>query len=152
MPWILDGNNLAGGGDRERVRRAALAVARGERVRLLVFFDGAPPAGSAPVVGLGQVELRYVPHADSAIVAHLVGRGTGWVLATDDRQLGARAKALGARVVSGSEFWAKVARAAAAGSAGSPAADLDAEMAYFRDRSARLPGAPTPIRRRTRRR
>lgn len=62
MPWILDGNNLARGGNRERVRRAALALARTERIRLVLFFDGAPPAGSPDTERLGAVDVRYVPN------------------------------------------------------------------------------------------
>jgi len=63
VPWLLDGNNLAQGGDRERVRRAALDLARRERLRVLLYFDGAPPQGTPPVQRLGAVEVRYVPHA-----------------------------------------------------------------------------------------
>ncbi len=153
MPWILDGNNLAGGGDRDLVRRQALAVARHERVRILVFFDGAAPAGSPATVRLGQVEVRYVPHADSAIVAHLSGGGGGWTVATDDRALGVRVRALGARVVGTAEFREKAGRAAAADGRQAPAsADLDAEFAYFRDPKQRLPGPPARVRRRKPRR
>jgi hypothetical protein len=149
MPWILDGNNLAGGRDREGVRRAALAVARHERVRLVLYFDGAPPPGSGATVRLGQVEVCYVPHADSAIVARVSGGGRGWIVATDDRALAARVKGLGARAVGAADFWEKAGRAAAAPSTG-PAGptDLDSEMRYFRDPSQRLPGGATPVRRR----
>lgn len=151
MPWILDGSNLAGGRDREGVRRAALAVARHERVRLVLYFDGPPPPGSDAIVRLGQVEVRYVPNADSAIVAQVSGGGRGWILATDDRALAARVKGLGARAVATAEFWEKAGRAAAAPDT-SPAAptDVDAEMRYFRDPTQRLPGAATPVRRRKR--
>jgi hypothetical protein len=153
MPWILDGSNLAGGRDREGVRRAALAVARHERVRLVLYFDGAPPPGSDATVRLGQVEVRYVPHADSAIVAQVSGEGRGWIVATDDRALSARVRGLGARAVGTAEFWEKAGRAAAAPGSG-PAAptDVEAEMRYFRDPSRRLPGGATPVRRRKPRR
>jgi hypothetical protein len=141
MPWIVDGNNVARGGDRGRVRVAALAVARGERVRLLVVFDGAPPAGTEPVERLGAVEVRYVPHADAAILAALSARGAGWVLATDDRALAAAAKARGARVVSAGEFRAKAERAAASGPPREPGGGtLAAELAWFRDPANRLAG------------
>ena len=108
MPWILDGSNLAGGGDREAVRRATLAVARQERVRFVLFFDGPPPPGSAADERLGRVEVRYVPHADTAIVGYVAGGGAGWIVATDDRALAARVKALGARVVPAAGFWEDV--------------------------------------------
>ncbi len=153
MPWILDGNNLAGGGDRESVRRAALAVARHERVRFVLFFDGPPPPGSAAHERLGQVEIRYVPDADTAIVAYLAGGGRGWIVATDDRVLAARVRPLEARTVSAAEFWQKASRAAADTGGDTPQiADLEAELAYFRDRSRRLPGPPGPVRRRKPRR
>jgi len=118
MPWVLDGNNLASGGDRERVRRAALAVARGERVRIVLFFDGAPPAGSADRESLGPVEVRYVADADRAIVERLRAGGRGWRLATDDRRLAMLARGCGAAVVPGAAFWQKASAAGSAGEAG----------------------------------
>ena len=112
MPWLLDGNNLARGGDREAVRRAALALARSQRLRVLLLFDGAPPAGSPAVERLGAVEIRYVPNADLAVLTHLAAGGRGWRLATDDRALAGRARGLGAQVVSSDQFWAVVAASA----------------------------------------
>lgn len=151
MPWILDGNNLARGQGRERVRRAALALARAERVRIVAFFDGAPPGGSPPVERLGAVEVRYVPDADAAILELLRQGGRGWRLASDDRSLGVRARGAGAQVVGGSEFWAKVERALAA----APGPERpDGGEAAAGDCPRRLPDAPGRVRRspRTRRR
>jgi hypothetical protein len=108
VPWILDGNNLAGGQDRENVRRAALALARAERVRLVVFFDGAPPAGAPAIEHLGPVEIRYVPNADRAILELLGNRGRGWRVATDDRGLRVRVRDTGAEIVPAAEVWAKM--------------------------------------------
>jgi hypothetical protein len=148
MPWLLDGNNLAGGTDRPAVRRAALALARHERLRVVLFFDGAPPPGGAAVERLGAVEVRYAPSADAAILEHLRGGGRGWRLATDDRALGLRAKASGAEVVSAERFWARVAAAAAR----SP--DPDREVAARPERASffaeveRLPAAPRRVPRR----
>ena len=95
MPWLLDGNNLARGRDRALVRQAALAVARQEKVRILIFFDGAPPQGVGETEKLGSVEVRYVVHADTAILAFLRTSRRGWRLATDDRALGVAARAAG---------------------------------------------------------
>ena len=149
MPWLLDGNNLARGGSRERVRRAALAVARSERVRILVFFDGAPPAGGSGSEALGAVEVRYVVHADTAIVAFLRPRGRGWRVATDDRELARLAREAGAETVPASAFWRKAESAAAAmpegGAADAAASD---EAAFFRDPAHRLPAAPGRVARR----
>ena len=111
MPWVLDGNNLAGGADRERVRRAALFLSHREKVQLLVFFDGAPPDGVPEHERLGAVEIRYVSNADRAILAFLAQRKTGVKLVTADRALASKAKALGAEVVAPGVFWQKVARA-----------------------------------------
>jgi hypothetical protein len=152
MPWILDGNNLARGGDREAVRRAALAVGRREKVRILVFFDGRPPDGAGDVERLGAVEIRYVGHADGAIVAFLREGGRGWRVATDDRELQRRSVATGAEAVPAAAFWQK----AEATSARSPGGREDAtagvaqELAYLRDDRRRLPEEPSRIPRRRR--
>jgi len=146
VPWLLDGNNLAHGGSREKVRRAALAVARRERVRILIFFDGAPPPGSGDSEMLGAVEVRYVGHADSAIVAFLRPRGRGWRVATDDRELARLARDAGAEAVSAAAFWRKAAAALAEtpGGAGAGPGAAD-EIAYFRDPGHRLPDAPKRV-------
>ena len=152
MPWLLDGNNLARGKERGTVRRAALAVARHERVRIVVFFDGAPPSGSGDVEQLGAVEVRYVGHADTAIVAFLRHAGRGWRVATDDRELRSRVLATGAEVVSAGSFWQKAAAAAGAASEdregrNGTAKDLD----DLRDICKRLPEEPVRIARPRRR-
>ncbi len=149
MPWLLDGNNLARGGARERVRQAALAMARVQRVQVVVVFDGAPPAGTAEVERLGQVEVRYAPHADAAILGLLETGGAGWRLATDDRELARRARDRGAEVVAGATFWARVEEV----SSGSAAADQGVppwrrELAFFEDARNRLPPAPARVVRR----
>lgn len=144
MPWVLDGNNLARGQSRERVRQAALALARVEKVRIVAFFDGAPPAGSPTVERLGAVEVRYTPHADSAILDLLQRGGRGWRLASDDRSLALRARDLGASVVSASDFWAKVERSLAAAprtSGPETAGEAGGEA------PVRLPDAPGRVRR-----
>jgi hypothetical protein len=150
MPWVLDGNNLARGQDRERVRRAALALARSERIRIIVFFDGAPPTGVPPVERLGQVEVRYVPNADAAILELLRRGGRGWRLASDDRDLGIRARTTGAEVVAGGGFWARVEH-----SRGGEEAEAAVEPGPGGHLAAaeRLPAAPVRVRRspRTRR-
>ncbi len=154
MPWLLDGNNLAGGRDRESVRRAALALARHERVRIHLVFDGAPPAGTGDAEHLGRVEVRYAVHADAAIVTLLRGRGRGWRVATDDRELGRRVRAEGAEVVGAAAFWERVAGAAAAAGADDPRAAGAAEQSFrgVADTTERLPDAPARVRARKPRR
>lgn len=147
MPWLLDGNNLAQGRARERVRSAALALVRGQRVKVVIVFDGAPPAGSAGVEKLGQVEVRYSPDADAAILNLLAtGGGRGWRVATDDQALARRARQHGADVVSGEAFWARVGEWAAGGSeTGQVAAAWRGELEYFRDPRNRLAAGPVRV-------
>lgn len=143
MPWLLDGNNLAMGGRRASVRDAALAVARQERVRILVFFDGAPPEGVGETEKLGSVEVRYVGHADSAILGFLRHASRGWRLATDDRALSVAARGLGAEVVPCSSFLRKAAAAAQqASQETNRTGDVGEDLAYFADQAHRLPREP----------
>ncbi|OYV91092.1 MAG: hypothetical protein B7Z68_11010 [Acidobacteria bacterium 21-70-11] len=123
-----------------------MAVARSERVRILVFFDGAPPPGSADSEMLGAVEVRYVGNADSAIVAFLRPHGRGWRVATDDRELARLARDAGAEAVSAVAFWRKAAATLAATPAGTGAGPGVAdEIAYFRDAGHRLPDTPKRV-------
>jgi predicted RNA-binding protein with PIN domain len=147
VPWLLDGNNVARGGDRAGVRRAALGLARHERVRIVVFFDGAPPPGGHETETLGQVEVRYAAHADTAIVAFLKHAGTGWKVATDDRALTAAVRSLGAEAVPAAVFRQK-AEAAQGGPSRRDArqANLGAEMAYLSDPGNRLAEQPVRVR------
>jgi hypothetical protein len=149
VPWLLDGNNLAKGRDRASVRRAALAVARQEHVRILIFFDGAPPPGVGETEKLGAVEVRYVAHADGAILAFLRGSERGWRVATDDRALGVAARATGAEVVAGASFLEKAAAAVeSGGEASAQPSGVEQELAYFADPAHRLPVEPSRIARR----
>ncbi len=151
MPWLLDGNNLARGKARESVRRAALAVARHERVRILLFFDGAPPGGSAEVEMLGTVEVRYVPHADTAIAAFIRGKGRGWRVATDDRGLQGRVRAAGAEVVPARAFWEKAATADEAAKRSDVSRGVGEDLESLRVAVCRLPQGAARIPRRRRR-
>jgi hypothetical protein len=146
VPWLLDGNNLARGGDRAAVRRAALAIARRERVRIVVFFDGAPPPGGAEAEALGPVEIRYARRADDAIVAFLRGAGRGWRVATDDRALADAARSAGAEVVPAGSFWRKAAAAPRSREReDGPASDPREEMGYLSDPRNRLPARPARV-------
>ena len=131
------------------MRAAALALARHERVRIVVFFDGAPPPGSPQVERLGSIEVRYVPHADSAILAVVAGGGRGWKLATDDRSLALQARDSGTEVVGVGGFWAKVTRAEAAAPAEEAAPQRDGEGVTAGEP---LPEAATRVRRTPRQR
>lgn len=148
MPWIIDGNNVAHGGARAAVRDAALRLARSERLRIVVVFDGAPPPGTPQVERLGAVEVRYARVADSAILAALGPGGRGWRVVSDDRELGRQARELGAEVLSSAEFLARVRKAPPRTSSPAPPVEVEEETAFFADRSHRLGDAPQRVRRR----
>ena len=151
MAWLLDGNNLARGGARQRVRRAALEMARAQRSKIVVVFDGAPPPGSVEVERLGQVEVRWVPHADTVILEMLAAGGLGWKLATDDGELARRARETGAEVVSSASFWARIeATTAAVAPSEEPVPLWRRELAFFQDPRNRLPSPPARTVRRRR--
>jgi hypothetical protein len=152
MPWVIDGNNVAAGRSRAVVRSAVLDLARRERLRILVIFDGAPPPGTGEVEHLGRVEIRYVPDADAAIIAFLRAAGVGWRLATDDRDLGRWASEVGADVAGGAEFWSKVEGKARPPTRPEPRQriDVNGELRYFRDDSHRLEQGPRRVPRRGR--
>jgi YacP-like NYN domain len=148
MPWILDGNNVAHGGERSAVRSAALDFARGKRMKVVVIFDGAPPDGGREVEHLGPVEVRYAPVADSAILEIVERGGREWRLVTDDRDLARKAHERGAQVTSVADFRARLSRMKSLPEAVAGVVDLDRELAYFRDSSRRLPRSPARVRRR----
>ena len=105
MPILLDGNNLlhglpAGERAREDVRRLVLERVRHERQRVTVVFDGPPPSGSPDREVLGRVTVVWsgARSADDTIVASLPDSPAArqWVVVTDDRELGRRARERGA--------------------------------------------------------
>ena len=107
MPVVIDGNNLLHRlppeqRSRADVRRRALDLVRHESVRLVVVFDGPPPAGSPTDEHLGKVHVRYsgAASADDVILKLLPdGRAAAqWVVVTNDRRLGDLARSKGAGV------------------------------------------------------
>ena len=113
MPILVDGNNLLhrlplGERSRAAVRRLVLERTRGQRQRITVVFDGPPPPEAPAVEPLGPVTIRYAGSraADDVIIAALPEGPPArqWVVVTDDRELGRRARELGAEVRS-LESW-----------------------------------------------
>lgn len=107
MPIAVDGNNLLhrlppSQRTRAEVRRQALEIVRHETVQVVIVFDGPPPEGSPATEHLGRVTIRYsgAVSADDVIFDLIpAGRGASqWVVVTDDRALGARARGKGAGV------------------------------------------------------
>lgn len=147
MPYLVDGNNVAGGKDRAKVRQAALRLAERERLRVILYFDGAPPQGVKEVEFLGAVEVRYVPHADTAMLAFLSRAGSGWKVFTSDRSLAEKARNLGGTVLPARAFWDKVAAAHKVG-VEEDKFSQDAES-FYRSVTPLAPG-PERVRRRKR--
>jgi hypothetical protein len=123
MPILVDGNNLLyrlprGMRSRAAVRRMVLDLVRHESTRVLVVFDGPPPAGSPERESLGRVSVLYAGprSADDVIMARLgqAPRPREWVVVTGDRGLASRARARGATVRGVAEWQAKLEAAARA--------------------------------------
>lgn len=107
MPVLLDGNNLLhrlpkANRSRAAVRRLVLDATRSERMSVTVVFDGPPPAGSPPEELLGRALVIYSGprSADEVILSRIpAGRAARqWIVVTDDRGLGQRARDRGASV------------------------------------------------------
>lgn len=104
MPWIVDGDNLLGAkrddeAKRELARRIERYRVRTGR-RILLVFDGPAP----PIALPGEVEFSGPGRrADDRILHAVAGDPDrrGVTVVTDDRSLGDRCRALGARVARG---------------------------------------------------
>lgn len=88
-----------------------LRVARGQKIKLEVIFDGPAPEGTPETERLGAVTIRYSGSitADDLIVSRLpTGRAArSWIVVTDDRGLRQRVRATGARVEPVSRWLAR---------------------------------------------
>lgn len=107
MPILIDGNNLMhrlpkGERSRASVRRMTLEKARRENMRVLLVFDGPAPDGTPTREDLGRLTVLYseAASADEVILKHLPRGPTArdWTVVTDDRGLGRRVTATGARL------------------------------------------------------
>jgi hypothetical protein len=117
VPILVDGNNLLhrlprGQRTREELRRLCLGLVRREGLQLIMVFDGQPPAGSPARESLGRLTILYAAprSADDAIIASLPTppEVRAFVVVTDDRDLGQRARRAGARVRPLREWWPKL--------------------------------------------
>lgn len=117
MPILVDGNNLLHRlphryRDRPELRRLCLDLVRRDGLQLLLVFDGQPPAGSPPRESLGRLTILYAAPrtADDAIIASLppAPRARSFVVVTDDRELGLRARRAGASVRPLRDWWPKL--------------------------------------------
>ncbi len=119
MPVIVDGNNLLHSlppdvRSRHDVRRLMLELARAEKVRATVVFDGPPPPGSPEQEHLGIVTIVYAGSrsADEIIVNRLPKgpNAKNWTVVTDDRALAAQVRHTGAQLKSLREWRTKLAQ------------------------------------------
>jgi len=117
VPILVDGNNLLHRlphrhRGRQELRRLCLDLVRREGLQLVLVFDGEPPAGSPARESLGRVTILYAAprSADDAIIASLppAPGARSFVVVTDDRELGQRARRAGARVRPLREWWPKL--------------------------------------------
>lgn len=113
MPYLIDGHNLIGqldgsllsDPDDERILLERLApLARRLRRKLIVFFDHGAPAAGRGIRRFGSVEARFIPQpakADDAILAYLRSRKDpgNYIVVSSDREVGDRARRIGARVL-----------------------------------------------------
>lgn len=118
MVLLIDGHNLiphmpgvalSDPDDEVRLIRMLQAYCRMRRKRIEVYFDRAP-AGWAGTQQHGQVQAYFVPigtTADAAIMARLKKMGKrakNVTVVSSDRQVGAAARAVHARVVTAEAF------------------------------------------------
>lgn len=117
MPRIIDGDNLLGNwpgrkrsnAERRRLTHEVARLARGERRRLVLVFDG--PAPTRP---LGP-DVHFAGHGRSAdeLILDLLRREKdrrGWVVVTEDRPLADQCRYLGARVERCARFRGRLTR------------------------------------------
>ena len=109
MPIVVDANNLlyrlpASLRRPAELRRLSLNLARTQRLRLTLVWDGPPPPGVPERESLGQLTVVHAGSmtADDAIVRTLPQGAAAkqWTVVTDDRGLRARVRARGASVTS----------------------------------------------------
>lgn len=148
MPYFLDGNNLIGRGRGSsrptEEERAALISEIAERLRktkarVVVFFDGPQER----TVTLGSLSIRHAAGAtaDDVILGEIerARAPREIVLVSEDRDLLRRARHLGAKTLTITEFWSRVGTREDRPER-SPAGQIDVDewMRYFSDRRNKL--------------
>jgi predicted RNA-binding protein with PIN domain len=149
MPFLVDGNNLLGyltggpgasDGERRAVQTRIAARVRSGKSSVVLFFDGEPDAGKREA-WMGALTVRYAGNrsADDAII-EAVERSKArrdCHVVTDDRALAERARQRGARSLSVSDFWGRLADETPARGEGK-SVDVDDWMSFFSDDRNRL--------------
>lgn len=126
---IVDGRNVIGamrraGGDLPpQALIARLWTVVGTRTRIVVVFDGIRDGGAIVPERSSRLVVRWSRHesADDVIVRMVAEEPAGTLVATDDIELGSRARMLGATTVRSRQLVERFARQhAAAPSVGAP--------------------------------
>jgi len=145
VPYFLDGNNLIGlvrktarpsPADRQALVGEIADRLRRTRARATIFFDGGP--GERPA-SLGPLSVRAAGgSADDAIVRAVEHAPTPAeaIVVTADRELSARVRSAGGKVVAPERFFERFG-AGEAPVAGPGAVDVEEWLRYFADESNR---------------
>ena len=116
--FIVDGRNVLGamrraGGDLPaQALIARLWTVVGSRTRIIVVFDGVRDGGAIVPERSSRLVVRWSRHesADDVIVRMVAEAPVGTLVATDDIDLGSRARALGATTVRSRQLVERFAR------------------------------------------
>lgn len=117
MGFLIDGSNLggvlggsAGARDAAGVVRRLMPWARERRDEVVVVFDGPPSAEVAERYGALAVAWSGATSADDRIVEMVARQPSRWTVVTADRELSARCRAAGGRVMAVRELAERAAR------------------------------------------
>lgn len=110
MIYLLDGSNILGGGshrDQSATRelvKAAASLARRQRKKVILFFDGAPSENLASMIGTLAVRFSGPRSADDMIVEAASKTKDPVTVVTADGELGRRVARRNVSVVHPREF------------------------------------------------
>ncbi len=125
MTIIVDGHNVIGTGrlpgisledEDDEAKLVALLRRYRSRIRgkIIVVFDHGLPGGESRNLSSRSVSVRFAPVGLSAdeVIIGMVRRGNppGITIVTSDRDLAGRARRLGAKVISSTEFVSELKR------------------------------------------
>ncbi len=118
MPRLVDGDNLLGNwpgrkrsdADRRRLAHEVARLARSDRRRIVLVFDGRPPVRS---LGADVHFSGTGRSADEVILERLRAEDDprGWIVVTEDRALADQCRYLGARIEKCARFRGRLERA-----------------------------------------
>jgi predicted RNA-binding protein with PIN domain len=118
VPHLVDGDNLLGSwpgrtrsdAEKRRLVREIGALARRDRRRIVIVFDGSPPPGVSYGAG---VHFSGPGRNADAVILDLLSKEAdprGWTVVTNDRPLADQGRWTGAAVESASDFRKRLLR------------------------------------------